>query len=124
MKRSPMPQRAAPLRRTEIRSAVLPGERRPAGRGLPARSPKRRAQEREYDRLKGPWLAERPYCQRCGEPSVCVHHRAGREGLRLIEQRWWAASCAACNDFAETDTGAALDERWLLSYINPEGSAA
>jgi hypothetical protein len=65
------------------------------------------------------FLEAHPRCQfplGCGAPSVDVHHRRGREGLRLLDERYWAASCRFHNDYAETRTGAALACGWLLPW--------
>lgn len=81
------------------------------------RSPKRAAQMREYRKLVGPFLEANPWCQfplGCSEPATQVHHRRGRRGLRLLDQAWWAASCATHNDYAETHTGHALALGWLV----------
>ena len=138
MRRSPMPRRTTPLlpapRRASFRvkdghdteAPLLSGgsaEPYLRGAGIRRRSPKRAREERLYARESRAFLAAHPWCQRCGRASVCVHHRAGREGSRLRDQRWWAASCWGCNTFAETETGRALAEGWLLSYINPGGAA-
>jgi hypothetical protein len=50
----------------------------------------------------------------CGQPATELHHRRGRRGARLLDQAWWAASCATHNDFAETHTGESLDIGWLV----------
>lgn len=71
------------------------------------------------------FLSTREWCERCGSPATCVHHRRGRVGSLLLDERWWAASCAGCNDFAETRTGVALSEGWLLPAFGliPEDAA-
>ena len=63
------------------------------------------------------YLANNETCQYplgCDQPSVCIHHKRGRFGKRLLDQRYWAASCIEHNDYAETDTGPALACGWLL----------
>lgn len=87
-------------------------------------SKKRAAQMREYMKLRGPFLAARPWCESpwdCGQPSTEVQHRRGRRGERLLDVEWWAASCRDCNDRAETETGEALRLGWLVRI---EGDAA
>lgn len=88
-------------------------------------SKKRAVLLRVYVKRKLVFLADNPHCWRhwalgMAVPATCIHHRAGREGLRLIEVRWFAASCDACNDLAETKTGLALSEGWLLPFAHPE----
>ena len=63
------------------------------------------------------FLEANPYCQfpkGCKARATEVHHRNGREGDRLLDEDYWAASCRFHNDFAETKTGEALACGWLL----------
>jgi hypothetical protein len=78
-------------------------------------SKKRASQLREYKVRRLLFLAEHRWCMRCHlRPTTVLHHRRGRRGLRLLDERWWAASCVPCNDFAETHTGEALTEGWMV----------
>lgn len=85
-----------------------------------SRSLKRGRQMREYIPLAEAFLEANPWCQHPTNhldrpvPAVCVHHTRGRFGWRLLVVEWWKASCAACNDEAETNTGASLAIGWLL----------
>lgn len=81
-----------------------------------ARSLKRQRQIREYIPLAEAFLEENTNCQfpDCELPSEVVHHQRGRFGSRLLDQRFWAASCDEHNNYAETDTGAALACNWLI----------
>lgn len=72
---------------------------------------------RVYTRRKTLFLIEHNRCEfplGCDMPSVVVHHRRGRFGGRLLDERYWAGSCHDHNDFAETKTGEALECGWLL----------
>lgn len=78
---------------------------------------KRAAELRQYRKMVGPFLAGRPVCEfpeGCEASAVCVHHRRGRFGARLLDVDWWAASCAFHNDYAETHTGHSLAIGWLI----------
>jgi hypothetical protein len=80
-----------------------------------ARSIRRAKEYRVYLPLREQYLIENPRCRRCGRPSVDVHHRRGRTGQRLLDMRWWAASCRACNSWAEDcTTSAPYDEGWKV----------
>jgi len=86
-------------------------------------SKKRARQLREYRPLRDAFLAAHPWCQfpaGCGQATTELHHKRGRRGLRLLDQAWWAASCAFHNDYAETHTGEALAIGWLVRI---EGAA-
>lgn len=90
---------------------------------IKAVSVKRRAQEAQYKPLRDAFLEANPWCWfplGCGRPSTDVHHQRGRFGERLLDQRYWAASCRLHNDYAETKTGDALDLGWLLRIESQE----
>lgn len=88
-----------------------------AGQMLAAVSPRRRAEEREYRKLRAAFLEGHDRCEfpeGCEARSTVVHHRRGRSGERLLQVAWWAASCAFHNDYAETETGHSLAIGWLV----------
>jgi hypothetical protein len=77
-------------------------------------SRKRARQLRLYKPLARDFLTGHPVCEwppGCEARAVCVHHRRGRFGERLLDTDYWAASCAFHNEFAETHTGEALAVR-------------
>ena len=73
-----------------------------------------------YRREVRAFLEANPFCQHptnhLDQPvrSEVVHHRRGRFGKRLLDQRYWAASCVPCNAEPEDDTGKSLECGWLL----------
>jgi hypothetical protein len=87
---------------------------------LKPRSAKLAAAMRVYNRERELFLEANPNCQHPtnhtdkSERSTVVHHQRGRFGKRLLDKRWWKASCWACNDEAETDTGKSLKCGWLV----------
>jgi hypothetical protein len=85
-------------------------------------APKRARQLCAYRPLRDAFLDANPWCMfpGCSSPTEALHHKRGRRGLRLLDERWWAASCAVHNDFAETRTGESLDLGWLVRI---EGAA-
>lgn len=87
-----------------------------------ARSPKRAAQMRRYIPAMRAYLDSHARCEfpGCGKPSAVLHHKRGRSGARLLDERWWAASCHEHNQWAETNTAAALAVGWLVRI---EGAA-
>lgn len=89
-------------------------------------SKKRAVALRLYKRKRERFLAAHPVCEfphGCLMPSEVIHHRRGRSGERLNDERWWAASCWTHNDYAETNTGAALECGWLLRVESVDGVA-
>lgn len=130
MKRTPL-RRRTPLARTQalrLRASqgLAAGRRSTLKRSQPLawRSDKRKDEMAEYVPLMLAFLAENAWCDfpGCGAPSQVLHHRRGREGRRLLDQTWWAASCNPHNDYAETHTGEALKAGWLVR-INSNGDA-
>lgn len=81
-----------------------------------ARSLKRQREIREFIPHAEQFLDDNPWCQfpGCAAPSEVVHHSRGRFGRRLLDRRWWKASCHFHNDYAETCTGESLAVGWLV----------
>lgn len=81
------------------------------------RSLKRQREMREYVPQARQYVEDNPICQfplGCDEPATSVQHKRGRFGRRLLDQQWWASSCAFHQDFAEIRTGEALACGWLV----------
>lgn len=87
---------------------------------LRARSLKLQRAMAVYRRQVAAFLADHDTCEHpTNHPdgfvrSSVVHHRRGRFGKRLLDQRYWAASCNPCNAEAEENTGKSLDCGWLI----------
>jgi hypothetical protein len=70
-----------------------------------ARSPKRAAQERVYRERARDFLygTDRDQVRPCEFPKGCdriareVHHRKGRVGPLLLDERFWSALCKPCH---------------------------
>lgn len=92
-----------------------------------SRSLKTQRLMREYIPAAEKFLQDHPVCQwplGCTRASAVVHHRRGRFGRRLVDQRWWAASCHDHNTLAEDQTGTALDCGWLVPIESTAAYAA
>lgn len=87
---------------------------------LRVRSAARAREMRLYAVEAAAFIAEHPFCEHptnhpdAPVPATVVHHKRGRFGKRLRDKRWWARSCDPCNDEAETNTGKALADGWLI----------
>jgi len=78
---------------------------------------KRAGQYRLYRPRAAAFLEANPACMfplGCGLAAVDVHHVRGRQGARLLDEAWWAASCRYHNTWAEENTGEALACGWLI----------
>lgn len=90
---------------------------RAAQRQMRTKSAKTAAAMGAYIPERDAFLSENRWCEYplgCGRPSVVLHHRWGRNGERLRDQEWWAASCDDHNIRAEDETGEARACKWLL----------
>lgn len=91
------------------------------------RSEKTAAEMRKYGPEVEVFLADHKWCEfpgGCGRRSTVVHHRYGRNGKRLRDQNYWAASCDEHNQYAEDETGAARESKWLLDVNGDPAIAA
>jgi hypothetical protein len=112
VKRTALVRRTPLLNRTTLTSSS-PLRRSP----LAAVSRKRAGQNRTYTTLRARFLADHVRCEfplGCREVATEIQHRRGRRGARLLDTTWWAASCSACNQWAEDHTGEALACGWLV----------
>lgn len=80
-------------------------------------SPKRARQERVYLARRRVFLAANPRCARCGARATEVHHRAGRDGFRLLHEPWWLPVCARCHKDITEHPADALANGWSLPRI-------
>lgn len=81
-----------------------PAKRAKAAKIRPIASRRAKHQGR-YSRLRKEYLEQNPVCHCCIErkrsptnPSVQIHHTAGREGELLNEVLFWMAICQECHD--------------------------
>lgn len=78
-------------------------------------SDKRRAQLREYSRLRKEHLKASPVCEICKTgKSWDVHHRAGRIGRRLLETWNWLLVCRSCHNRIHDNPAWARDQGYLI----------
>jgi len=82
-----------------------------------ARSPKRAAQERVYAKRRRVFLfgedGDQP--RGCEFPEGCdrlaseVHHRRGRVGGLLLDERFWSALCSPCHAWVTVNPARAYE---------------
>ena len=112
---------------------------------LPAISKRRASQRAAYRRSEAIFLEAHPYCQvtifrwSLNEAQVIadngtgwigthnihavhvpratqVHHRNKARGIRLLDERWWMATCAGQHDAIEREKGWAREVGLLLPF--------
>ena len=70
-------------------------------------SPKRALQNKEYSEQRKVFLEDHPFCEAkiegigCLGASSQVHHRLGRLGDLLLDQKYWLAVDSVCHEWIE-----------------------
>lgn len=75
---------------------------------------KKRAREgREYATKRRIFLERNPLCQIkskvCTKHATVIQHSRGRVGKLFLDERWWIASCWACNDYCDN-----YEKKWAM----------
>ena len=70
------------------------------------RSAKRKKQEAKYLKIRMDFMLKHPHCQagipgRCTHHSTDVHHKAGRVGDLLTDERYFLSVCRSCHTWIE-----------------------
>jgi hypothetical protein len=84
---------------------------------IKARSSKRASEETKYRKRVKEWLQlpENETCKVCGsEQSTECHHKKGREGNRLLDERYWLPVCRSCHSFITEDSAEAIRQGYSL----------
>jgi HNH endonuclease len=92
-------------------------KRTPLKRRTPLRpvSKKRAKQNGEYSKLKRQLIKDFSICEICWSTrAVDVHHRHGREGLRLLDIHDWIFVCRDCHRMIHDHPQAARDAGLLV----------
>lgn len=82
-----------------------------------ARSANRARQERDYTVMRQQFLTDHRLCAICGGEASQVHHRAGRDGWRLLYVLWWLPVCDVCHRRVTEHPRWAVEAGWSLSRL-------
>lgn len=75
----------------------------------------RRQMEREYTRRRRAFLQQYSTCAVCRTARATqVHHRAGRQGKRLIDTNLFLPVCHACHVWIHANPEASYERGWLV----------
>lgn len=66
-----------------------------------------------YARKAKRFRAEHPWCGRCNLRATDVHHKRGRVGSLLTDERHWVTLCRSCHDWVGANPGQAAEAGWL-----------
>jgi len=80
-------------------------------------SKKRAKQNREYLILRAEHLERFPWCWRCGVMATQIHHKKGRVGDLLTDEKFFVSLCARCHDFVENHPKWAKEQGFSLSRL-------
>lgn len=78
---------------------------------------------REYSKQRKAFLEANPWCQRCGAAAAEVHHRAGRVGLRLLDESTWMPTCRDCHQHITERPAEAVAEGWSSPRVGREATS-
>lgn len=70
------------------------------------------------------FLAENPWCLRCGGNADQIHHKEGRGGLLLLDESRWASACGDCHRYITEHPAEAIERGWSLPRIGRGDDAA
>jgi hypothetical protein len=81
-------------------------------------TPKRAREEREYLKRRKEFLAEHRLCTVAMSEShwlaaTEVHHRRGRVGTLLLDERYWLAVCHDCHGWIHNHPALAYEYGWM-----------
>jgi hypothetical protein len=102
-------------RKTPIKKSQKPLKRTPLKKKpykIAPVSEKRKAQMREYSKLRKSFLDQNKQCQAamegCSKKATDVHHMQGRENDRLLDDTKWLAVCRVCHRKITDNAAAAI----------------
>lgn len=88
------------------------------------RSAKRAKQEREYANLRKVYLFTHPTCEviGCGCEATEVHHKKGRVGDLLTDERFFLAVCRSHHNYIELHPIEAKEQGYSLNRLTNEAT--
>lgn len=72
---------------------------------------------KEYTKRAKKFITQHPKCKVCGMPSQCVHHKAGRIGENLLNQKTWLPVCLSCHKMIEENPKEAKAKGYSVSRL-------
>lgn len=95
--------------------------------GIKKVSDKRVELNKQYAVIRDSWIKDK-VCKRCGNPEVCVHHSAGKEGSvnsipLLIYVPYFVALCFPCHRYIEDNPEYAYNYGYSIKRTNIDKTA-
>jgi hypothetical protein len=87
----------------QIRAIKLAAGTRVRTRAINPVAPKRKDENKEYEKKKAKFLKKHPVCQfpKCDKKSCDTHHMEGRSGKNFLDDKTWKALCRAHHIYCE-----------------------
>lgn len=99
-------QRYCRLHRTETYKGTAP---------IKAESDSRKEINKQYQQKAKGYIKRNPKCKVCGAAAVCVHHKKGRVGDNLLDEKTWLAVCLECHRRIEENPAWAIENGYSIS---------
>jgi hypothetical protein len=77
-------------------------------------SNKRKDQEKVYKKAREEYLTNNARCERCNNPATEIHHKNGRNGKRLYDNRFFMSICRDCHQYVHNNPKESREKGWLL----------
>lgn len=92
---------------------------------IPYVSESRKLDNKLYKQARKEYLANHPYCERCLELNTYffgrsnqIHHRKGRVGSLLFNNKFFMACCDDCHKYIEANPIEAKEKGWSISRLS------
>lgn len=76
-------------------------------------SDKRKAQNKDYGKIRLQFLSDHFLCERCQKPADEIHHKAGRNGERLNNVSDFMSVCRSCHKYIHDNPVESRKKGWL-----------
>jgi len=89
---------------------------------IPTMSDARKRATVIYAAMKKQWRQSHALCEVCKTRwerrnwATDVHHRRGKAGTLLIDQRYWVPICRPCHDWIDQNRAEARERGWLYDW--------
>jgi hypothetical protein len=77
-------------------------------------SEKRSLENKEYLKIRKQYLINNPNCEICNSNNVEIHHKKGRIGKLLFDDRYFMTVCREHHNYIHTNPKEAREKKWML----------
>lgn len=80
-------------------------------------SPHRAVALIKYRKVRASYLEANPYCEVCGRLANQLHHKKGRIGDRLFDEKFFLATCDKCHSKITRNPAWAMEMEYSLDRL-------